>query len=49
MELVNAHLNILEMDLLTMITINSRILGAEPWASGMQPIITSLLNAHGNG
>lgn len=34
---------------ITIIIINSRTVAAEPRASGMQPVITSLLNAHGNG
>lgn len=54
MGLFNANLNSLEMESLgplpiAIIIINSRFVVAEPRASGMQPVITSLLNAHGNG
>ena len=47
----NANLNSLEVESLPiiMIIINSRTVATEPQASGMQPVITSLLNAHGNG
>lgn len=34
---------------ITIIIINSRTVATEPLASEVQPVITSLLNAHGNG
>ena len=52
--LFNASLNSLEMESLgpfpiIIIIINSTIVAAEPQAAGMQTLITSLLNAPGNG